>query len=535
MQAYDTEVLIIGGGPVGFALALDLSRRGRRSIVIEQEAVRELHAKAGTLSVRSMEFCRRWGIAARIANGEFPNDFPGDIVYCTALDGHLIGREDFPSADKRPLFECSPEILRRYPQMYFDPLLEETAAATGLVGVKRGARFDACTQDAEGVNADVIDIASGARSTLRARFLVACDGAGSAVRKQAGIPFEGNPALSFSVSALIRKPDFATAQKMGAAERYLIIGRQGTWSNFTCVDGRELWRFTLTGSQEKFDLGQLDMAAEIRRAFGSDSAFEIVHVIPWRRSESVARAYRAGRVFLAGDAAHTMSPTGGHGLNTGLGDVDSLGWTLAAVLEGWGGETLLEAYGIERRPVAQRNSAWSTGNFRAWTQCEEMDQVLDEGPTGDAARRVIHARLSAALSEEWNSHGVSMGYRYDGSPVILPDGSAPPEDTKSDYEQTARPGHRAPHAWLEDGRSTLDLFGDGFVLLHFGKAPYPATLQAAAAARGLPLRAVDMDNPRAALLYGRRFVLVRPDGHVAWRGDSLPQDAGALLDTVRGA
>jgi hypothetical protein len=257
-------------------------------------------------------------------------------------------------------------------------------------------------------------------------------------------------------------------------------------------------------------------------------------VMPWRRSQFTADRYVNGRIALAGDAAHTTSPTGGHGLNTGIGDISDLGWMLDALLRGWGGDQLLAAYNAERRPVAIRNGTSSTRNYGAWVQAVGRDLVLDDTPAGEAQRRAVGDQMNAMLASEWHSFGVAMGYRYDASPIVIPDGVPPTPDEPGDYVQTARPGHRAPHAWLADGRSTIDLFGDGFTLLRLGFVGDVTPLTAAAADRGVPLRVVVVDDPAIARLYERRLVLVRPDGMVAWRADSLPDNVSALLSTVTG-
>jgi hypothetical protein len=256
--------------------------------------------------------------------------------------------------------------------------------------------------------------------------------------------------------------------------------------------------------------------------------------MPWRRSQFTADRFTAGRILLAGDAAHTTSPTGGHGLNTGIGDVSDLGWMLNALLSGWGGDHLLAAYNAERRPVAIRNGTSSTKNYGAWVQAVGRDLVLDDTPEGEAQRRAVGEQMNAMLAQEWYSFGIAMGYRYDASPIVVPDGTPPPPDDPSEYVQTARPGHRAPHAWLADGRSTIDLFGDGFTLLRLGFAGDVTPLTAAAADCDVPLRVVAIDDPTIARLYQRRLVLVRPDGMVAWRADTLPDDVAALVATVTG-
>jgi hypothetical protein len=342
--------------------------------------------------------------------------------------------------------------------------------------------------------------------------------------------------LDFSLSAMIRIPHLELKPPMSGGERYILIGRSGAWAVFTSVDGRHIWRITVVGSQDRLDASTYDIGADIRRALGSDDIpFEVLRLIPWRRSQCNATSYRSGRVLLAGDAAHTMSPTGGHGMNTGIGDVSDLGWMLEALASRWGGEGLLDAYDIERRPIGLRNARSSTANYEVWVQNGDYENVFNAGSTGDTCRERIADFFVKSLHSEWNSAGVALGYRYEASPIIIADGTPPTPDDLSDYIQTARPGHRAPHAWLRDGRSTLDLFGREFVLLRFSRNVDVARIEDAALDLRVPLTTTQIDDSGIATLYERKLVLVRPDGHVAWRADQLPDDCHALLNTVRGA
>ena len=535
-QELETPVLIVGGGPVGLTLALDLAIRGVRSILVERDAgtAVELLAKAGTLNERTMEYCRWLGISDAVANVGFPDDHPRDTVYCTALNGFVLGRDYRPSTKDRAPAPESPEILRKCPQFLFDPLLAKAVQERGMTRILYGASWLAGTQDADGVTSALAVGADGRAVTVHSKYLVACDGAGSAVRRAAGIEFEGRQ-LDYSVSAMIEVEHLEDYHPLGRAERYMFIGTEGTWANLTAVDGRALWRLSLVGSEERLAPGKLDVDAIMRRAMGSDRGqWAVRRVMPWRRSQFTADRYVNGRIALAGDAAHTTSPTGGHGLNTGIGDISDLGWMLDALLRGWGGDQLLAAYNAERRPVAIRNGTSSTRNYGAWVQAVGRDLVLDDTPAGEAQRRAVGDQMNAMLASEWHSFGVAMGYRYDASPIVIPDGVPPTPDEPGDYVQTARPGHRAPHAWLADGRSTIDLFGDGFTLLRLGFAGDVTPLTAAAADRGVPVRVIAVDDPAIARLYERQLVLVRPDGMVAWRADSLPDDVSALLSTVTG-
>jgi hypothetical protein len=299
------------------------------------------------------------------------------------------------------------------------------------------------------------------------------------------------------------------------------------------VDGTDIYRLTLVGSQERLDVDLIDIRSEVQKALGPDVPFEVLRVVPWWRAQMLAGQFRIGRVFLAGDAAHTTSPTGGHGLNTGIGDAQDLGWILDAVLSGWGGKKLLAAYEAERRPVALRNASGSTRNYRAWLDMGR-DKVCDDSAQGESQRAAVYEAMSASLQQEWHSHGVGLGYRYEGSPVIVPDGTPEPADDPTHYKQTARPGHRAPHAWIRRDFSTLDLFGQGYVLLRFAGAPDAAALENAAQQAGVPLTVSEIDDPVIAALYEKPLVLVRPDGMVAWRGANLPEDVDHLIGVVRG-
>ena len=281
--------------------------------------------------------------------------------------------------------------------------------------------------------------------------------------------------------------------------------------------------------------GSVDHKGVLTRIVGCEFPYELISVSPWVRRKLVTAAYRHGRVFLAGDCAHQNTPTGGYGMNTGLGDAVDLGWKLAAAMQGWAGEQLLDAYDAERRPVALRNVEEATRNFqlRSFAAIPEM---VEATPAGEAARKKLGDEILGNTARELLSDGIAMGYRYDASPIVCADGSAAPPSSVTDYVQTSFPGARAPHAGLGDGRSTLDLFGRSFVMLRLGRdAPDGGPLERAAKIRKVPVETVSLDDPGVRTTYERRLVLVRPDGHVAWRGDALPTDAGAVIARVSGA
>lgn len=495
----------------------------------------EFLAKADFLNERSMEFCHLLGIRDEVANAGFPEDVTRDTVFCTSLCGHFIGRLPMPSLEKRALPTQCREMHRRCPQFWFDPLLAQAVVRQGMCNIRYGCEYVDCRQDGPGVTCQLKRSSDGQLEDVRTEYLVACDGLASPVRKAVGIERSGEQ-LGYSVSVVVKTDNLSDHHSFGKGERYMFISPKGVWSNLTAIDGQSLYRFTVVGSEEKLDPERLDMHDLVRQAFGRDDIkFELMRTLPWRRSRFTADTFSKGRVILAGDSAHTMSPTGGHGLNTGLGDVMDLGWILQALVEGWGGPGLLEAYTAERRPVAIRNGSSSSQNYAIWVEQKGRERVLEDGAEAEEQRQTLGKQMVASLKQEFESLGIAMGYDYASSPIIVSDGTPSPPDEPSTYIQTARPGHRAPHCWLDAGRSTLDLFGKGFVLLSFGADTLQGNkLTSAAREVGVPLEVVELSNPEAAKLYERPLVLVRPDGMVAWRGEVLPDNVQSLLDHVRG-
>lgn len=535
----DTPVLIVGGGPVGLALAGDLGWRGIPCTLIEKSDGAIEQPRMDLVGIRTMEFCRRWGIADWVRDAPYPNDYPQDCVYVTGLNGYELGREPLPSrADERPPPQ-SPQKRERVPQDLFDPILQRFAGSFPHVTLRYRAELVVYEQTADGVQASVRDAITGNTETVSADFLVGADGASSTVREIAGIGMSGNPALTYTTNVVFRCADFPALHDKGKAYRFIFIGPEGTWLTIVAINGRDRFRMSIVGSPEKVTHNEADIDAALRRAVGRDFRYEIESVLRWVRRELVAERFGQDRVFIAGDAAHLMSPTGGLGMNTGIGDAADLGWKLEAALRGWGGKHWLHSYEAERRPVALRNvnvSSQNLGRMLSTRARLPPSELFEQSPQGDDVRREYGAWFSETMRHEWFMNGVHLGYRYDGSPIVWPDGTPAPPLESMTYTQTARPGARAPHVWLPDGRSTLDLFGRGFVLLRLSAdAPSGDALRAAAEQRGVPLQIVPLDSPDVLQAYQSCLVLVRPDGHVAWRGDQEPEDAGVVMDVIRGA
>jgi 2-polyprenyl-6-methoxyphenol hydroxylase-like FAD-dependent oxidoreductase len=537
MNTAFTPVLIVGGGPVGLALAIELGWRGIACTLIEQGDGKINMPKMNEVNTRTMEFCRRWGIASDVKNCPFPMDYPMDVVAVTRLGAHELGRVERPARkDQRPGVH-SPENLQVCPQHWFDPILAARARSFPTVRLLYGHKINAYEMVNDGIRADITDAATGTHLNMDARFLVGCDGAGSSVRRAAGIELVGKETLSNSMHLFFRAPGLLDAMGVRTGTFFTLVDDQGLWGNLRSIDPQQnLWRL-LFDVPEDFDTRNVDREAWLRRAIARPVSVEWTHTSHWTRRGVVADRLSYGPVFIAGDAAHQVSPTGALGMNTGIADAVDLGWKLAAVISGWGGSHLLDTYDEERRPAGARTVRMATEYYEGQAQFDEgLDAITAESGKGEDARRRIGPQVMAHVSRVFRTLGLQIGYRYEGSSICVDDGSPVPPDDPGEYLPIARPGARAPHVALNDGRSTLDLFGKGFVLLRLGAgAPDGQALADAAAARDVPLERAAIAEPDVLRTYERALVLVRPDGHVAWRGDRLPDNCLALIDTLRGA
>ena len=514
-----TSVLIAGAGPVGLALACELGMRGVDCLLIEKRDGAIKVPKQSMVSSRNMEFCRRWGVAKQVRNAVWPESHPRDFIYLASLRGEELFRVKMPSYSERKAEDYTPEAACPCPQIYFDPILSARVGDFASVKVRYSTRLDGFEQRDDAVEVRLTDLGTGATQTVRADYFVGCDGPAGMVREALGIELDGLGVVARSLNIFFRSPQLPSFHDKGWARFYRVIDETGCWSELIPIDGKELWRLTVfddpASSRPPADL--------LRHMAGGDFPYEIISALPWERRDYTAKGYGRGRVFLAGDSAHECSPTGGIGMHTGLEEVFNLAWKLAAVLEGWGGPALLQSYESERRPIAVRNVELATRSYNAIAAIPPWRGEQDAG---------WHADKTWLSIPEF----FKLLYCYEGSPICVPDGTPPFDPEPPRFMPTTRPGTRAPHAWLADGSSTLDLFGDGFVLLRLGDdPPDAAALIAAARRRGVPVRQIDFPDPAIAQTYECKLVLVRPDGHVAWRGEDCPTDAEAIIDQVRGA
>jgi 2-polyprenyl-6-methoxyphenol hydroxylase-like FAD-dependent oxidoreductase len=560
----DASVLIVGAGPVGMVLALELARLRVPALLVDSETATRAYPKGNTHNARTMEHYRRLGLADQVRAVGLPAGHPTDVAYFTRLSGHELARLPMPSTAGKLAavrgaddFGQVIEPIHRANQMYVEKVLADACERSPLISVCRGWRAEEFTQHEGGVNLTVrpadggrwkedaggTDPAMGTDGqpvTVRGAFLVGCDGGRSRIRQGLGIRYAGEGPLGTSlfggpmVSAHLRIPGL----------RKHLAGRE-FWQGWSVNRDVITDLITLDGQDEYMTHAALgsnadsaQLAAIVARALACDVAVEVLTMAPWTAGRAlVADKFASGRVFLCGDSVHLFTPTGGLGMNTGIDDAANLAWKLAAVLQGWGGAGLLASYEAERHPVAVRNTTAARALARSVQSVEAGADIEEPGPAGDAERRRVGALLGQ-MGEEFASIGIQLGARYDGSPVVVGDGTQAPPDRPDVYEPSATPGGRLPHLRLPDGSSVFDQLGHGFTLLRTDK-PGRAdadieALRRQASAAGVPLRVVDVGHDDAASFYGAPLLLVRPDQHVAWRG-TRADDPARILATVTGS
>jgi 2-polyprenyl-6-methoxyphenol hydroxylase-like FAD-dependent oxidoreductase len=532
----DTQVLIVGAGPTGLTLAVDLGLRGVRCTLIEQKEAPQFLPKMERCNARTMEIYRRMGIVDQVRAAGFPADCPMDVFIVLSLIEPPLLHLPYPSVAQAKVEIAATndgslplEPYQLISQYTLEPLLKSIAEKLPSVTVRYGCEFLSFAEEAGAVTATVKS--GGTTSKITAQYLVGCDGGASPVRKQLGIALSGDGDLLRLRQALYRCDDLFERIPIGKGRHYHVADERAT--QLIVQDSTR--HFTLHSIVET----DADMATMFERTVAMPVDYEMLYVGEWRQNLLLADAYGRGRVFLAGDAVHLVIPTGGLGMNSGVGDAIDLSWKLAATLAGWGGPKLLPSYDIERRQVGKNNvaaSRYATVGRRKW-RGGYRPLIRENTPAGAAARaEFIHlADVEQRKSNEMI--GAELGYRYDGSPLIAPEPGEGPDYDFRTYTPTTWPGARLPHAWLADGTAMQDRigYGHGYTLLRLGGTRADTTgLERAFADLRAPLQVLEIADATPREIYGRDLLLLRPDLHVAWRGNTPPSDPVQLARMATG-
>jgi 2-polyprenyl-6-methoxyphenol hydroxylase-like FAD-dependent oxidoreductase len=540
-----SNVLIVGAGPVGLTLAIDLAWRGIDVTVVEtRAAAAPPEPKCNHVAARTMEVFRRLGFSEKVRNAGLPADYPHDISYRTAFTGHELTRIHIPC--RRDRFtatdgpDCNwptPEPPHRVNQIYLEPILFEHAAAQSRIRIINQTSVEDVLVEENSARASLRDLGSGTVRVVNCRFLIGCDGARSVVRKAIGAELSGDAVIQRVQSTYIRAPGLIDRQQSERAWGTGAINPRRSGMVYA-IDGSERWLVHNYMKPGEGDFDEVDRDACLRTILGveSDFKYEILSKEDWYGRRLIASRFRDRCAFIAGDAAHIWVPYAGYGMNAGIADAMNLSWLLAAHLNGWAPSSILDAYEAERWPITSQVSRFAMSHAEAEIRRRGAvpPDIEEQGAEGDRVRDEV-GRLTYEINvQQYACAGLNFGTYYDSSPIIAYDGAEPPAYTMNHYTPSTVPGCRMPHFSRADGSSLYDAMGPEFTLLRFDPAVDVAALEAAARLRGVPFKVLDLERPNV-VYDGSGLVLSRPDQHVAWRGVRLPADPLALIDRVRGA
>jgi 2-polyprenyl-6-methoxyphenol hydroxylase-like FAD-dependent oxidoreductase len=547
----EVPVIIVGGGPVGMVLAMNLDAWGIHCVVVNDAPRSRDWPKGNTHNTRSMEHYRRLGVAQQLRALGLPHDQSTDVSYHTRLSGWELSRIAMPSeaenmrtvAQSRPTDQIV-EPLLRCNQMYVESFLFDHIKTLPHVELRYGWECTGFQDHGDAVTATIEQRDSRESETIKARFLVGCDGGQGFVRHHLGIRYVGDEprAQAFGSGAMlgvhIRAPELYRSVIRKPGFQWWFINPH-LRSNLIALDGVAEFKFGLrVDTTDPASYDRMTTAA-FHASIGKEIPFEIIGHSNWTAGLAlVAERFVVGNVCLAGDSAHLFTPTGGFGLNTGIDDTANLAWKLAALVQEWGGRGLLQSYEAERRPIAIRNTSAAKRLAHSVGDVPVGKAIEDDSTAGAAARHETGTFLTD-FDREFSSLGVQLGARYDNSPLIASDKTAPPPDDDLKYVPSSVPGGRTPHLWLDEkrdfGSSLFDRLGRGFTLLCLGGDPAKAApLIAAAQKRSVPIETIEIRDSDARDLYERDLVLIRPDQHVGWRGNACPNQPERVMSQLVG-
>ena len=415
-------------------------------------------------------------------------------------------------------------------------MLEHAANLPGVTLLNR-TQVTTFAQDSDSVVVTALDLDSGKTRRIRARYMIGCDGGRSEVRKQIGAKLEGTAVIQRVQSTYIRAP-----QLMG------MIPGKPAWASYAmnprrcgtvfAIDGQQAWLIHnhLGPDEPEFDSVGRDECIRNILGVGADFEYEVLSNEDWVGRRLVADRFRSKNVFLAGDAAHLWMPYAGYGMNAGIADAINLSWLLAARVQGWAAEAMLDAYEAERQPITEQVSQFAMNHAQQMIKMKRAvpANIEESGAAGDALRVDLGQSAYDLNVQQFCCAGLNFGYFYAGSPIIAHEAEAPPAYSMGGFTPSTVPGCRAPHFWLADGRSLYDAFGPGYTLLRFDAATDVKGLVVAAQARGMPLSILDVQAANIPAAYAHKLVLCRADQHVVWRGDQLPAESTGLVRQLCG-
>jgi 2-polyprenyl-6-methoxyphenol hydroxylase-like FAD-dependent oxidoreductase len=539
----NTEVLIVGAGPVGLTLAMDLAKRGIKVVIAEIRHYAEPpNVKCNHVAARTMEQFRRLGIVEKVRNAGLPSDYPNDVVFRTTVTGTELSRIPIPCRDNRytetvgpDAWWPTPEPPHRINQIYLEPILLEHAASMGNVTLLNRTQVLSFEQNSTSVTAKAKNIDTDAPLTINARYMVGCDGGRSEVRKQMGAKLEGTAIIQRVQSTYIRAPRLKDLIKGTPAWSCYVMNPRRCGTVFA-IDGDEQWLIHNHLHPDEPEFDSIDRDNSIRTILGVDADFEydVISKEDWVGRRLVANRFRNGNVFLAGDAAHIWMPYAGYGMNAGIADALNLSWLLSAHLQGWASESILDAYEAERQSITEQVSQFAMSHAQQMIKMKKAvpSNIEEMSDVGEALRAQVGKDAYELNVQQFCCAGLNFGYFYDSSPIIMKDSEQAPAYSMGNFTESTVPGCRAPHFWLDNGKSLYDDFGDGYTLLKFDRDTEVSTLENAMSARQVPLTVLAIEAIKIPASYTNKFVLCRTDQHIVWRGDVLPSDLHKFVNQL---